>query len=171
MTQPNEWYWSRLKEFADKGANKGLLLFHENYFQHNILEAGAHWVDSPWRTANNINETGFQEPVNFSGDKRIFVADDFYDITNPVRRELHRQYIRQSLDNFADSPNVVQLISAEYTGPLEFVQFWLDVIKEWEDENGKHPLVALSTTKDVQDAILENDKYSELIDVDRKSVV
>ena len=165
LTRPNAWYWSRLKEFAQKGAQNGQLLFHENYFQHNILEAGAHWVDSPWRSANNINNTDFLEPVNFSGDKRIFVADEFYDINHPVRRELHRQYIHQCLDNFADSPNVIQLISAEYTGPLHFVEFWLDVIKEWEQETGKNTLVALSTTKDVQDSILNNPSYVDLIDI------
>ena len=88
MKRPNAWYWSRLKEFAEKGSKDGLLLFHENYFQHNILEAGAHWVDCPWRSSNNINETGFPEPVPFAGDKRIFVADMFYDISHPVRREL-----------------------------------------------------------------------------------
>ena len=43
LNRPNAWYWNRLKQFAEKGAEKGLLLFHENYFQHNILEAGAHW--------------------------------------------------------------------------------------------------------------------------------
>ena len=59
LKRPNAWYWSRLKEFAEKGNKDGLLLFHENYFQHNILEAGAHWVDSPWRSSNNINQTGF----------------------------------------------------------------------------------------------------------------
>ena len=141
-------------QFAEKGAEKGLLLFHENYFQHNILEAGAHWVDCPWRSANNINQTDMPEPVPFAGDKRIFVADMFYDINHPVRRELHRRYIRQCLDNFADNPNVIQLTSAEFTGPLHFVQFWLDVIAEWEVETGKKAKVALSTTKDVQDAIL-----------------
>lgn len=77
LKRPNAWYWSRLKEFAEKGSKDGLLLFHENYFQHNILEAGAHWVDCPWRSSNNINETGFPEPVPFAGDKRIFVADMF----------------------------------------------------------------------------------------------
>ena len=63
LTRPNRWYWSRLRQFAEKGAEQGVLLYHENYFQHNILEAGAHWVDSPWRSANNINNTGFAEPV------------------------------------------------------------------------------------------------------------
>ena len=118
LNRPNAWYWNRLKQFAEKGAEKGLLLFHENYFQHNILEAGAHWVDCPWRSANNINQTDMPEPVPFAGDKRIFVADMFYDISHPVRREFHRKYIRQCLDNFADDANVVQLISAEFTGPL-----------------------------------------------------
>ena len=40
------------------------------------------------------------------------------DISHPVRRELHRQYIRQCLNNFADNSNVIQLTSAEFTGPL-----------------------------------------------------
>ena len=165
LKRPNAWYWSRLKEFAEKGSKDGLLLFHENYFQHNILEAGAHWVDCPWRSSNNINETGFPEPVPFAGDKRIFVADMFYDISHPVRRELHRQYIRQCLNNFSDNSNVIQLTSAEFTGPLHFVQFWLDVIAEWEAETGKKAKVALSTTKDVQDAILADPKRAAVVDV------
>ena len=60
---------------------------------------------------------------------------------------------------------MIQLISAEYTGPLHFVEFWLDVIKEWEQETGKNTLVALSTTKDVQDSILNNPSYVDLIDI------
>lgn len=165
LNRPNAWYWSRLKEFAEKGNKEGLLLFYENYFQHNILEAGAHWVDCPWRSSNNINQTGFPNPPPFAGDKRIFVADMFYDITHPVRRELHRQYIRQCLNNFADNPNVIQLTSAEFTGPLHFVQFWLDVIAEWEAESGKKAKVALSTTKDVQDAILADPKRAAVVDI------
>jgi len=165
LTRPNAWYWERLKEFADQSEKEGLILFHENYFQHNILEAGAHWVDCPWRSANNINDTDFPEPVPFAGDKRIFMADRFYDISHPVRRELHRKYIRQCLNNFADNKNVVQLIGAEFTGPLHFVEFWLDEIGAWEKETGKHATVALSTTKDVQDAILKDKKRADLVDI------
>lgn len=165
LNRPNEWYWMRLKEYADKGQKAGLLLFHQHFFQHNIIEAGAHWVDCPWRTANNINDLGFPEPVNFAGDKRIFYSELFYDITNPIRRQYYRQYIRKCLENFADNKNVIQLISAEYTGPLHFVQFWLDVINEWQTETGKDALVALSTTKDVQDSILQNPAYARLIDI------
>lgn len=165
LTRPNEWYWGRLGEFAEKGAEAGKLLFNEHYFQHNILEAGAHWVDSPWRSTNNINSTDFPEPVPFAGDKRIFVADMFYDVNHPTRRDLHRNFIRMNLDKFADDPNVVHLISAEFTGPQHFVEFWLDVIKEWEQETGKDAKIALSTTKDVQDAILANPKYADVVDI------
>lgn len=165
LTRPNAWYWSRLGEFADKGAEAGRVLFNEHYFQHNILEAGAHWVDSPWRSTNNINSTDFPEPVPFAGDKRIFVADMFYDVNHPVRRELHKNFIRMNLDNFADDPNVIHLISAEFTGPQHFVEFWLDEIDAWEKETGKDAKIALSTTKDVQDAILANPKYADVVDI------
>lgn len=165
LTKYNPWYWKRLKEFARLAEEKGKILIHQNYFQHNILEAGAHWTDFPWRPANNINNTGFPEPPPYAGDKRIYMAEQFYDFTHPVRRELHRAYIRQCLSNFQGQSNVIQSISAEYTGPLSFVEFWLDVIAEWEKETGNDVLVALSTTKDVQDAILVDQKRELLIDI------
>lgn len=165
LTKPNLWYWSRLKEFAEKGAKQGLMLFHENYFQHNIIEAGAHWVDCPWRPVNNINGTDFPEPVPFTGDKRIFMAEQFYNIDNPKLRPLHKQYIRQCLENFKNDDNVVQLISEEYTGPLHFTRFWLETIAEWEAETGRHPLIALSCTKDAQDAILADPELSKVVDI------
>ena len=165
LTKYNLFYWSRLKQFADLADQKGLLLVHQNYFQHNIIEAGAHYADFPWRTANNINNTGFVEPVNYAGDKRIFYAEQFYDLSNPVRRELHKKYIRQCLNNFKDNTGVIQLIGEEFTGPTHFVKFWLDVIKEWEKETGKHPIIGLSVTKDVQDSILSNPAYASVVDL------
>jgi len=165
LTKYNKWYWSRLKHFADLADQKGLVLVHNNYFQHNIIEAGAHYVDFPWRTANNINNTGFVEPVNFAGDKRIFYADQFYDTTNVVRKQLHKAFIRQCLNNFKDNTGIIQFISAEFTGPLHFVQFWTDVINEWEKENKKREIIGLATTKDVQDAILSDKKRSSVVDI------
>lgn len=165
LTKSNQWYWMRLNEFAEKAAEKGILLFNQNYFQHNILEAGAHWVDCPWRPVNNVNGTDFPEPVPFTGDKRIFMAEQFYDINNPILRPLHKQYIRQCLDNLKDKDNVVQLLSEEYTGPLHFTRFWLETIAEWEKETGLHPIVALSCTKDAQDAILADPELSKVVDI------
>jgi hypothetical protein len=165
LTRLNPWYFARLNEFADKGAKHGILLVNQHYFQHNILEAGAHWVDTPWRTANNVNDTQFPEPVPFTGDKRIFMAEYFYDITHPVRRELHKHYIMSSLDALADKPNVVHSIGEEFTGPLHFVKFWLDTVREWEAKTGKHATIALSTTKDVQDAVMADKRYADVVDI------
>lgn len=164
LTKLNKWYFYRLQQFAKKTESIGLLLKNQHYFQHNILEAGAHWVDCPWRTANNVNGTPFLEPVNFTGDKRIFTATLFYDVENPTLRELHRQYIRQSLDAFKGQPNVIHSIGEEFTGPLHFVQFWLDVVAEWEQENGQ-VLVDLAVNKDVQDAILADPVRSKIVDI------
>ena len=164
LTTLNKWYFWRLQQFAKKSEDIGLLLKNQHYFQHNILEAGAHWVDCPWRTANNVNGTPFLEPVNFTGDKRIFTATLFYDTTNPTLRELHRQYIRQSLDEFKGQPNVIHSIGEDFTGPLHFVQFWLDVVAEWEQENGQ-VLVDLAVNKDVQDAILKDPVRSKVVDI------
>lgn len=165
LKKPNKWYWSRLREYAVKGAREGLLLFHQNYFQHNILEAGAHWVDCPWRPVNNVNATTFPEPVPFTGDKRIFMAEQFYNVEDSVLQPLHKQYIRQCLSNFTDCGNVVQLISEEYTGPLRFLRFWLETIAEWEQETAQRPLIALSCTKDAQDAVLADPVLSSVVDI------
>ena len=175
LTKPNQWYWSRLSEFASKAADKQILLFNQHYFQHNILEAGAHWVDCPWRPVNNINysatatgeqgEYPFPEPVPFAGDKRIFLAEQFYNEQNPVLQPLHRQYIRMCLDQLKDQSNVVHLISAEYTGPYHFTKFWLETIAQWEAETGRHPLIALSCTRDVQDSILADPVLSKVVDI------
>lgn len=166
LTKYNTWYWGRLKKFADLADQKGLVLVHQNYFQHNIIEAGAHYVDFPWRTANNTNGTPFNEPVNFAGDKRIFYADQFYNVAaSATYRRLHEAYIRQCLNNFKENNGVIQYISAEYTGPLSFVQFWLDVIRGWEKENGKKEIIGLSTTKDVQDAVLADPVRSAVVNL------
>lgn len=165
LTSDNPWYWNRLQEFAQLCDERGLLLVHENYFQHNILEAGAHWADCPWRPANNINDTNLPEPPPYIGDKRLFMAQHFYDVTNPKLRALHRRYIRHCLDAFADNTNVLQMTSAEFTGPLEFTQFWLDTVIEWQQDHDTDVLVALSCTKDVQDAILADPERRAHIDV------
>lgn len=165
ISKYNLWYWDRLKTFANLADQKGLVLIHENYFQHNIIEAGAHYADFPWRTANNINSTGFPEPVPYAGDKRIFMAEQFYDISNEHRKALHKAYIRKCLENFNGNSGVIQLIGSEFTGPLHFVQFWIDTIDEWEKETGKHPIIGLSVTKDVQDAILADSKRAAVIDL------
>ncbi len=165
LTRWNSWYWLRLKQFADLADQNGLLFIQEHYLQHNIIEEGAHWADYPWRTANNINNTGFAENPAYAGDKRIYMAEEFYDTTHVVRNQLHRAYIRKSLENFEDNTNVIHHLGVEYTGPLHFVQFWLDVIGNWEKESGQDVMVMLPGTKEVQDAILNDPERAALVDV------
>ncbi|WP_165072433.1 DUF6298 domain-containing protein [Paludisphaera rhizosphaerae] len=161
----NPWYFNRLDEFAGHCDRKGLVLIHQAYFQHNILEAGAHWADFPWRPANCLQDTGFPEPPPYAGGKRIFMADHFYDVDHAVRRALHRSYIRHCLDVLGRHPNVVFLTGDEFTGPLHFMQFWFDVVAEWQRETGRKVLIGLSATKDVQDAILADPVRGPLVSV------
>lgn len=166
LTKPNRWYYLRLRQFAAAAARQGLVLFNQHYMQHSILEAGAHYADFPWRAANNVNDTGLPEPIAFAGDKLIYLGELFYDVTNnPKLRELHRRYIRTQLEQLADAPNVIHSTGEEFTGSLAFMQFWLDVIDEWQRETGKDVLVALSCTKDVQDAILADAKRAAVVDI------
>ncbi len=165
LTKFNPWYWNRLKGFAAHCEKEGLILFNQHYFQHNVLEAGAHWADFPWRSANNINETDFPEPPPYTGDKRIFQAHLFYDIQQPKRKKLHRLYIRKHLENFRGKTNVLHSIGGEFTGPLAFVKLWIDTIVEWEKETKQDVFIVLSTTKDVQDAILQDPVRGKAISV------
>jgi hypothetical protein len=165
LTAFNPWYFGRLDEFAELCDRKGLVLLHEAYFQHNLLEAGAHWADFPWRPANCLQEAGFPEPPPYLNKKRIALADVFYDVAHPVRRDLHRLYIRRCLDALGAHSNVIYLTGEEYTGPLEFMRFWIDTIMEWKREASREVLIGLSSTRDVQDAILADPARRDAVSV------
>ncbi len=132
LDQYNPWYYERVKKFGEVSDQYGFAFFNEHYLQHNIIEEGAHWVDYPWRSANNINDLGFPEPPRMSGDKRIFMGVEFYDVDHPVRRAYHEKYIRQSVNNVGTSRSTIQSLSFEFTGPKHFVDFWVDVNKACE---------------------------------------
>lgn len=161
----NSWYWSRIAEFSQIADEEGVAFVHEHYLQHNIIEEGAHWIDYPWRDANNINDLGFKEPTYMQGDKRVFMAEEFYNLENEKLRRYHRRYIEKSLDEAALSSNTIHHIGVEYTGPEHFMKFWLDCIRDWEIVKGKDVLVALNATHDVTEAILEHPLYSRMVDV------
>lgn len=170
LNKVNKWYFSRINQLAS--ARPQMLIINQHFFQHNILEAGAHWVDCPWRSANNIQSSGdnkgkgtkFLEPVPFTGDKRIFTADLFYDTSDAERARLYRNYIWNVLNETAGNPNIYHSVSEEYTGPRHFVEFWLDCIAEWNAKSGRHANVVLNCTKDVTDAIMANAKYATVVD-------
>ncbi len=113
----NPRYFRRLKEFADLCDRKGTILFHNFHLQHALVESEAHYVDFPWRPATDMPD-------------QVPAANAFYDVSHPLRRELHHKYIRRCLDILGDNRNVVFLIGEEYTGPLSFVEYCLDEIRQ-----------------------------------------
>lgn len=157
LTRYNPWYFERLKKFAGHCDQKGTVLFHNFYMQHALLETEAHYVDFPWRPSNSLQKTDMPD--------RIPAANAFYDVTHPLRRELHRKYIRHCLDVLGGFSNVVHLLSQEYTGPAEFVQFWIDTIAEWEQETGVTVHIGLGATKDVLDGILGDSSRAAKVSV------
>lgn len=165
LTRPNRWYFDRLDQLAGEFERRGMILSVMHYMQHNILEAGAHWADYPWRSANNINTTDFPEPPPYAGDKRIFQAHLFYDVEHPQRAELHRRTVGMFLGELRHRPNVIHLLGEEYTGPGAFTEHWLRCAGEWEQENECEVLIGLATTKPEQDAILANPELSRHVDL------
>ena len=75
LTQFNPWYYSRLRDFAAVCDREGLVFYHNIYNTHNLLEIPPHWVDYPWRPANNVNDTGLTEPPPYDASNRIHVAN------------------------------------------------------------------------------------------------
>jgi hypothetical protein len=155
LTRYNPWYFERVKGFADLADRKGLILYHHFYFQHWLLESRSHYVDFPWRPVNTIQATGLPDEVP--------AANVFYDVSDPRRRDLHRRYIRHALDALKDNTNVVHGLDREYTGPIEFVRFWLDTVAEWRKERGRTLFVALEIPKDQMDTILADPVRGRMI--------
>lgn len=161
LDQFNPYYWARLKRFADLADEQGLVLWHEHYLQHNIIEEGAHWVDYPWRVNNNINDLGFVEPTRFAGDKRVYMAEQFYNLGNEKLVGYHTRYQTHATTTFASNNGVIHCIAGEYTGPAEFMAFWLRNVAP----NAATHLVSVNGTKDVLDATLENPATNALFQV------
>ncbi|MFT3868696.1 MAG: DUF6298 domain-containing protein [Nibricoccus sp.] len=164
LTKFNPWYWNRLREFATECAHRDMILYHHFYNHHNFVEAAAHWAEFPWRSANCIQETGFTEPPPFTNNgSRIGIVADFYDISHPVRRELHRLFIWHGLDAFDGQPNVIHTLAFQFAGPLSFQQFFLDTVAEWQAARGKRVFIVLNTSKAITDAILADPKRASLV--------
>ncbi len=155
LTKFNPWYFQRMKDFADLADTRGLILHHYFYFQHALQETRAHYVDFPWRPVNCLQPTGLPDENP--------AANAFYDVTNPLHRDLHRRYIRHCLDVLKDNTNVIYGLDREYSGPLPFVQFWLDTVAEWQKENGRKVFIHLEVPRAQMDALLADPVRRPLI--------
>jgi hypothetical protein len=150
----NPWYFERIREFARLCGENGLVLYHNLYNTHNVLEILPHWVDYPWRPANNINDTGLPEPPPIEPGNHIHVANQVYDTTHPVRRALDRAFILHTLDELAGARNLFFCLGFQFAGPLSFQEFFADTVAEWERKTGRTVRLQLATSKDITDAIL-----------------
>ena len=81
LSRFNPWYYERFREFGQLCDRNGLVLYHNLYNTHNTLEIPPHWIDYPWRPANNINDTGLPEPPPIEPGNHIHVANEVYDVT------------------------------------------------------------------------------------------
>jgi hypothetical protein len=156
LTRFNPWFFDRLSTFATLAEQRGVVLYHKLYLQHWLLESRSHYVDFAWRPVNALQPTGLPDEVPAS--------ETFWDVSDPVRRDLHRLYIRHTLDALKGRANVIYGLDPEYTGPLAFVQFWLDTIAEWETENDQSVWVALEVPKAVMDAVLDDPLRARTVD-------
>ncbi|MDR3699339.1 MAG: DUF6298 domain-containing protein [Candidatus Sulfopaludibacter sp.] len=156
LTRFNAWYFARLLEFGRLSDQHGLVLYHNIYNTHNVLEIPPHWVDYPWRPANNINDTGLPEPPPIEAGNHIHVANQVYDIVNPTRRALHRALILHELDELSGVRNLFFCLGAQFSGPIAFQEFFQDTVAEWEKKTGRMVRLELATSKDITDAILAN---------------
>ena len=167
LTKFNPWYFARLRELADDCAAKGLVFVYQAYDNHNVEEAAAHWAEYAWRQANCIQAIGFPEPPNWENatQSRHHIAQEFYDVTHPVRRPLHELYINHILDVLGDTPNFVLTLGYQFAGPLPFQQFFIDTVAAWEKAHGKRVRLQLQTSKAVTDAILADPARAAHVDV------
>ena len=167
LTKFNPWYFSRLRELADDCTAKGLIFVGQAYDNHNVEEAAAHWAEFAWRAANSIQDAGFSEPPDWENatQSRHHIAEEFYDVTNAFRRDLHVRFINHTLDVLGDSPNFVITVGYQFAGPLPFQQFFIDTVAAWGKAHGRHVRQQLQTSKAVTDAILADPARAALVDV------
>lgn len=156
LTRFNPWYYERFKEFGRLCDENGLVLYHNLYNTHNVLEIYQHWFDYPFRPINNINDTGLPEPDPLELGNHIHVANQVYDAASPKLRALHRALILHELDELADSRNLFFNLGFQFAGPLAFQEFFQDTVAEWEKKTDKTVRLELATSKDITDAILAN---------------
>jgi hypothetical protein len=177
LSRYNPWYFQREREFVRIASEQGLIVYYNLYNTHDVLEIGPHWIDYPWRPANNINDTGLPEPPPFEARAavsmdavkppvtRLNVGNQFYSTDYPPLRKLHNDYILHVLDQLGELPNVIFTLAYQYAGPLAFQQFFLDTVREWEKAHGRKVKIALITSKQSTDAILADPVRSRQIDV------
>lgn len=165
VSRYNLWYFERHREFIQEAAKQCIIVYVNLYNNHDVNEIGPHWIDFPWRPANDVNDTGIPEPPPLRPNNRNDVNTQFFNVDYPPLRKLHHDYIFHTLDEMGDLPNAIFTAAYQFAGPLRFEQFLQDTIAEWEHLHGRKIKVALVTGKNTTDAILADPVRSKQIAV------
>ena len=175
LTRYNPWYFERHRELVRTAGEHGLIVLNTLYNTHNVLEIGPHWIDSPWRAANNINDAGIPEPPPFAPGytlamdtvqptvTKLNLANEFYSVDSAPLRKLHHDYIVHVLDELADMPDVIFSVGTQYAGPLSFQQFFQDTVAEWEKEHHRTVRLEVAADKKITDSILSDPVRSKQV--------
>lgn len=165
LSKYNPWYFKRCREFANLCDQNGTVVFFNFYNTHNLQEYLTHWVDFPWRPANNSNNTGLTEPPEKELWARAHMANEFYNPTNPELRKLHHAYIFHLLDEVGTTENAFFKLGTEYSGPLNFQRYFIETVHEWEVLHNRNIRLILAAAKNVTDSILADPVLANQIDV------
>ncbi|MDB5193444.1 MAG: hypothetical protein JWQ96_3007 [Segetibacter sp.] len=156
VSKYNPWYFNRIKEFAALSEQHQIVLYHNLYNTHNLLEIGAHWADYPWRPANSINTTALPEPPPVEPNNRLHLGNQFYNTNHPNQKALHKAFINHVFNEVGSFKNVIFNVGFQFAGPLAFQNFFIETAAQWQQNNKKTLRLSMATSKDITDSILSN---------------
>ncbi len=165
LSKFNDWYFLRIKEFAEICDERGMVLYYNFFNTHNILEIGAHWCDYPARPVNCINETQIPEPMPLEPRDRLHIANDYYTVKDTALLRLHRIYIEHTLNQLAGYSNIFFNLGFQYSGNAEFAKFVYKTMSDWQKRHQVEVKTLLCASKDVADAILDVPEYRSMVKV------
>lgn len=159
----NPWYFRRVKELAKQCDEQGIVLFHSLFNTHNLLEIAPHWCDYPARPVNCVNATQLPEPMPLEPRGRIHLANEYYSIKDTALIRLHRLYIEKVLDELGGYENIYFCVGFQYSGPLDFLEFFHQTVADWEKKSRRKVKLLLRTGKEFTDKILQNPEFADQV--------
>ena len=163
LTTFNTWYFNRVKLLAEQCDEKGIVMFHSLFNTHNVLEIAPHWCDYPARPANCINPTMLPEPMPLEPRGRLHVGNEYYSVKDTALLHLHTLYINKVLDELGKFDNILFCVAFQYSGPLDFLEYFHRTVSDWEKRNNKQVKLLLRTDKASTDAIMANPEMARQV--------
>ena len=138
LTQWNEEYWRRLGTMLKLTHERDIIVQIEVWdrFDH----SWGNWEAGPYRPANNVNytgeETGFADayPEHPSRDKQPFFHTipgmPHYEERYDTIRQYQKRFVEKLLSYTLDYGNVLYCMDNETLTPVEWGQYWMQMIRD-----------------------------------------